>query len=318
MDTPTTPSLQDLEAHRAALYGHCYRMLGAASEAEDAVQEAMVRAWRGLARFAGRSSLRTWLYKIATRVCLDLLQERAKRAHPLDEGPAGTIHDALTERPRAHWLEPVFDAHAIPAEDDPARALALRQSVRLAFVVALQHLPPKQRAALLLAEVLDWSAAEIAEALETSVPAVNSALQRARATLATRDLDAGGPPLSPAEHALVARFVEAFERYDMDALSTLLHQDATMCMPPLSLWLRGPEAISAWMLGRGALCRGSRLLPVAANGSPAFAQYKPDPDGGFSPWSLTIVGLSRGQIASLTFFLDAATLFPRAGLPARL
>src|SRR2546425_7262681 len=208
-----------LEQHRTALTGHCYRMMGSAVDADDAVQETMVRAWRSLDRFDGRSSLRTWLYRIATNVCLDLLAQRARRARPMESTPAGTVDDPLTTMPRTHWLEPVPDAGALPADADPSELIILRQSIHLAFVAALQHLPPKQRAVLLLTEVLGWSAAEIAENLDLSVAAVNSALQRARATVATRDLDAAHGSLSDAQRMLVDRYVTAFERYDVGALT---------------------------------------------------------------------------------------------------
>jgi RNA polymerase sigma-70 factor (ECF subfamily) len=314
------PTTNDLETHRAALTGHCYRMLGSVSEAEDAVQETMVRAWRALDRFEERSSLKTWLTRIATRVCLDLLADRRKRARSYELAPMGTIHDELVTLPSTAFVEPIAEVEALPADCDPLERAVLRQSIRLAFVAALQHLPPRQRAALLLSEVLGWSAAEIADCLETSVPAVNSALQRARATLAERDvaLEARPAQLSDEETSLVSRWVEAFERYDMEALSSLLHQDATMSMPPHSLWLRGHEAISGWMLGRGAACRGSRLVPVAASGAPAFGQYKPEGEGTWVPWALVVLDVDGERFREMTFFLDTSTLFPRFGLPARL
>jgi RNA polymerase sigma-70 factor, ECF subfamily len=314
------PPAAELEDHRSALTGHCYRMLGSAVDADDAVQETMVRAWRSLERFDGRSSVRTWLYRIATNVCLDALADRARRARPVEEGPAGTVEDALETRPRAHWLEPVPDARAVPLDVDPAERAVLRQSIRLAFVAALQHLPPRQRAALLLTEVLGWSAAEVAEGLGTTVPAVNSALQRARATLATRDLGEGDArgALTDAEAALVERYLAAFESYDVDALTALLREDATLSMPPYTLWLRGRDAIRAWLLGRGAGCRGSRLVPTQACGSPAFAQYRPAPGGGHAPWALVVLELSGERVASMTSFLDTASVFPVFGLPMKL
>jgi RNA polymerase sigma-70 factor, ECF subfamily len=311
-------NLAHLDEHRAALTGHCYRMLGSVVDADDAVQETLVRAMRGFGRFDGRSSLRTWLYRIATNVCLDALSERSRRARPLEEGPAGTPDDPLEERPRTHWLEPVHDARAIPADANPAEMAILRQSIRLAFVAALQHLPPRQRAALILAEVLGWSAGEIAETLDTSVAAVNSALQRARATLAARELAEQKPVLTAEQAALVDRYVSAFERYDMDALAALLRDDATMSMPPYTLWLRGFPSIRTWMLGRGAACRGSRLIATAACASPAFGHYKPDPQGGFAPWSLIVLELAGNRIANMVHFLDTQTLFPRFGLPPSL
>jgi RNA polymerase sigma-70 factor (ECF subfamily) len=308
-----------LEHHRVALTGHCYRMLGSAAEADDAVQETMVRAWRALDRFEGRAALRTWLIRIATRVCLDMLGERSRRARPMELGPVGTIHDELTALPGDRWIEPIPDAQAVPADADPYERAMLRQSIRLAFVAALQHLPPKQRAVLLLTEVLGWSAADVADGLETSVPAVNSALQRARATLSAREVSPAPRQLSDVQAVLLDRYVDAFERYDMPALTALLQQDATLSMPPFSLWLRGHAEISAWMTGRGAACRGSRLVPTAASGSPSFGQYKPAPGGGHEPWALIVLEpAGDGSIAAMNFFLDTAALFPRFGLPPAL
>jgi RNA polymerase sigma-70 factor, ECF subfamily len=313
------PEVQ-LEAHRSALTGHCYRMLGSLVDADDAVQDTMVRAWKSLDRFDGRSSLRTWLYRIATNVCLDAIEARTRqreRQRPSGLGPAGSVEDALEAQPRERWIEPVPEQHALPADTDPAERAALRQSIRLAFVAALQHLPPRQRAALLSTEVLGCSAAEVASCLDTTTAAVNSALQRARATLANTNLgDATTDAEPPA--GLLERYVQAFERYDMEALTALLREDAQMSMPPYTLWLQGQAGIRAWLLGRGACCRGSRLLPVAASGSPAFAQYRPAPDGGYTPWSLLVLALTGDRISEMTFFLDTETLFPRFGLPLRL
>jgi RNA polymerase sigma-70 factor, ECF subfamily len=311
-----------LEEHRAALTGHCYRMLGSVVEADDAVQETMLRAWKSLERFDGRASLRTWLYRIATNVCLDTLEtlsDRARRERPLELGPAGTVDDVLVERPRTHWLEPVPDARALPADAGPDELAMLRQSIRLAFVAALQHLPPKQRAALLLTEVLGWSAAEVADSLETSVAAINSALQRARATLAARNLEPARTTIDDEHSQLLERYVDAFERYDVDALTALLREDATLSMPPYSLWLRGTEAIRAWLLGRGSGCRGSRLVATAANGLPAFGQYRPGGAGSrHQPWALVVLELEGDRIAAWNSFLDTETLFPRFGLPQQL
>ncbi len=307
-----SPDAAQLDQHRAALTGHCYRMLGSAADADDAVQEAMVRAWRGLDRFDGRSSMRTWLYKIATNVCLDAARDR--RARPVEERPVCTVEDALETRPRTHWLEPIADARAVPADADPAEKVVLRESIRLAFVAALQTLPPKQRAALLLTEVLGWSAAEVAEGLDTTLPAVNSALQRARATLASRP--PGTPALAnDAQAELLERYVDAFERYDMDALTALLREDATLSMPPYTMWLQGHASIRAWMLGKGTGCRGSRLLPTWASGQPAFGQYRLGEAGGHKAWALIVLDVAPGGIASVTSFLDTETLFPQFGLP---
>jgi len=294
-------------------------MLGSAADAEDAVQETMVRAWRSLDRFEARASLRTWLYRIATNVCLDALSDRSRRARPMEEGPVGSIDDALEARPRTHWLEPIPDARAIPAEGDPFEVAMLRQSIRLAFVAALQHLPPRQRAALVLTDVLGWSAAEVAECLDTSVAAVNSALQRARATLASRDVTVAHEPLSESQSMLLDRYVDAFHSYDVDTLVALLREDATLSMPPYTLWLRGRDTIKAWLLGRGVGCRGSRLVPTAACGSPAFGQYRAGgPDGSYQPWSLTVLELSGNQITAWNAFLDTQRLFPMFGLPLQL
>jgi RNA polymerase sigma-70 factor (ECF subfamily) len=309
-----------LEEHRALLTGHCYQMLGSVHEAQDAVQETMLRALRNLDRFEGRASLSTWLYRIATNVCLDALTDRTRRrARPFETGPSGTVDDPLVEKPRTHWLEPIPDACILPPDGDPSELAILRQSVRLAFVAALQHLPPRQRAVLLLTEVLGWSASEVAESLDTTVAAVNSVLQRARATLAVRDLDlAPAGELTEEQSKLLDRYVDAFERYDVDGLTALLHQDATLSMPPYTLWLRGPDAIRTWLLGRGSGCRGSRLVPTSANGLPAFGQYRQAEDGSHRPWSLTVLELAGDRISAWNAFLDTGALFPLFGLPSRL
>jgi RNA polymerase sigma-70 factor (ECF subfamily) len=235
----------------------------------------------------------------------------------MEEGPAGSTSDPLVEYPRTHWLEPIADARALPAEADPAELAVMRQSIRLAFVAALQHLPPKQRAVLLLIEVLDWSASEVAESLGISVAAVNSALQRARATIATRNIGEAAP-LSGSQISLLDRYVDAFHRYDVDELASLLREDATFSMPPYALWLRGPEAVGVWLLGRGSVCKGSRLLPVQACGSPAFAQYHLSGDGAYKPWAIIVLELSGDRIAGWNSFLDTETLFPRFGLAPEL
>ncbi|TDC59351.1 sigma-70 family RNA polymerase sigma factor [Micromonospora sp. KC207] len=309
-----------LEEHRVELTGYCYRMLGSAFDAEDAVQETLLRAWRGLDGFDGRSSVRTWVYRIATNVCLDLLRGRSRRAVPTDLGePSAPVLAALGEPRPGEWVGPAHDARVLPAGGDPAEVAVTRDSVRLAFVAALQHLPPRQRAVLVLRDVLRWRADEIAGLLDTSVAAVNSALQRARATLAARGVDADPPAAAlDAEHReLLDRYVRAFERYDIDALVALLRADAVQSMPPYRMWLRGAGDIGRWMTGPGAGCQGSRLVPVAANGGPGFAQYRRDPAGGHRPFSIQLVGCSGGRIARLHFFLDPG-LFPLFGLPARL
>ncbi|WP_418958730.1 sigma-70 family RNA polymerase sigma factor [Streptomyces tritici] len=310
-----------LEEYRTELTGYCYRMLGSAFEAEDAVQDTMVRAWRAIDSFEGRSSLRSWLYRIATNVCLDSLNAGNKRARPMDlTAPTPVAQARLNERPEITWLEPVPDGRVLPSVADPAETAVARESIRLAFVAALQHLPPKQRAVLILREVLAWKAAEVAELLGTSVASVNSALQRARATLAEQGpatSDAANP-LDEEQQQLLERYVVAFEGYDMKALTALLHEDATMSMPPYDLWLRGHDDIVGWMLGVGEVCRGSKLVPTVANGSPAFAHYHPDPEGGFSPWALIVLELSDGKIGEMSFFLDTKRWFPLFGLPERL
>ncbi len=317
-----TQDFGELERHRRELTAHCYRMLGSPFEAEDAVQETLLRGWRALERFEGRSSLRSWLYRIATNVCLDMLDSSQRRARPMELGdaraPDGPIGEIL---PETTWIEPVPDALVLTGDGDPAAVAQSRETIRLAFVAALQHLPPRQRAALILCEVLHWKAAEVAELLQTSVPAVNSALQRARATLEqTPTLDAAHGALSEQDGELLRRYVDAFERYDMDALTGLIAEDATQSMPPYEMWLRGREAIFAWWVGRGAGCRGSRVLPAqSANGAPAFAQYKPREDGspGYEPWALQVLEIAGGEIVELTFFLATDTLFPLFGVPLR-
>jgi RNA polymerase sigma-70 factor, ECF subfamily len=311
-----------LETHRVELTGYCYRMLGSAFEAEDAVQDTLVRAWKAAEKFEGRSSLRSWLYKIATNVCFDMLDGRQRRALPMDMGPARPAADGLSAPlPEVAWLQPVPDVRVVPSEADPAEIAELRDSVRLAFVTTLQLLPPNQRAVLILREVLAWPAAEVAELLGTSVPSVNSALQRARATLAEHgDPQAEKRPLDDDQRELLARYVEAFESYDMDKLTALLAEDASWSMPPFELWLQTHDDIRAWCLGPGIGCDGSKLVPVAANGSPGFAQYKPDPDGGYAAWSLQVLDVDPdGQrLRGIIFFLDVASYYPMFGLPLHI
>ncbi|MEW1924721.1 sigma-70 family RNA polymerase sigma factor [Streptomyces sp. NPDC088360] len=311
-----------LEKHRVELTGYCYRMLGSAFEAEDAVQDTMVRAWRSYNKFEGRSSLRSWLYRIATNVCLDMLNAGNRRARPMDLTAAAPLAQAaLTPRPDNVWLEPMPDARMLPSVSDPAEAAVAKESVRLAFVAALQQLPPKQRAVLILREVLAWKASEAAELLDTSVASVNSALQRARATLAEGPADdtAVSDPLDEEQQKLLERYVAAFEGYDMAALTALLHEDAIMTMPPFDLWLRGTADITGFMSTIGASCADSRLFPVDVNGTPGFAHYKPDPEkGGFAPWAVQVIEISEGRIAGFHCFLDTPRWFPLFGLPAHL
>ena len=319
---PTDQLDPRLLEHRRELTGYCYRMLGSSFDAEDAVQETMVRAWRGLAAFEGRSALRSWLYRIATNVCLDQLSGRQRRALPMDlsGSPWQPVEHSLAQRrPGTAWVEPVLDRQVIAEDADPAERAVAKESIRLAFVTALQTLPARQRAVLILREVLRWLATEVAELLDTSVASVNSALQRARATLAAVDPEATRPSVvDPAQQEVLARYVDAFERYDIPALVALLREDATMSMPPFELWLQDRGEIGKWHLGKGAACEGSRVLPAGmVNGRPAFGQYKIDPAGGFAPWSLQVLDVQGGEIVQISHFLYPE-LFPFVGLPAHL
>jgi RNA polymerase sigma-70 factor, ECF subfamily len=309
----------ELDRHRVALTAHCYRMLGSGFEAEDAVQETLVRAWKSYDRFEGRSQVSTWLHRIATNVCLTMLEGRQRRARPVELGPSSPLGEAAlgAAAPEAFWLQPVPDGRVIP-EGDPADQVASRELVRLAFVAALQHLPARQRAALILCDVLRWPAADVAELLESSVPSVNSALQRARATLAERGLSASdpSPAVDDADRELASRFLDAFERYDMDALVNLLSEDATISMPPYPLWLQGREDVIGWMVGPGAGCANSICVPVEANGTLAFGQYKPGPEPGtYVPWAVQVPEMRDGKIVAINSFLDVEVLFPLFGLP---
>jgi RNA polymerase sigma-70 factor (ECF subfamily) len=308
--TAQSATADALEQYRRELTGYCYRMLGSAFDAEDAVQETMVRAWRSLDNFEGRSALKSWLYRIATNVCFDALAGRERRARPMDLGPAQEpLFENLAELPEVTWITP------LPTPDELAEQ---RESLRLAFVAALQHLPPKQRAALILCEVLRWQASEAAELFDTSVASVNSALQRARATLEKADVGAPSA-LDEETRALLERYVSAFEAYDIDRLTELLHEDAVQSMPPISLWLQGRDDIFTWWFGPGIGCKGSKLVPVGlVNGMPAWGQFKPDPAGGYEPWSIIVPEASDGRIVELTFFLDTPRLFPLFGLPDHL
>ena len=317
-----SPELESaLEGHRKELTAYAYRMLGSSFEAEDAVQDALLRAWRSHEGFEGRSALRSWLYRITTNVCLDMLSGREKRARPMDLGPAQSADSPLpTPLPEVTWIEPIPNGRVMPSTGDPAEVAELRESIRLAFVAALQHLPPQQRAVLILREVLRWKASEVAELLDTSVASVNSALQRARASLSAHEDPESTPQATMDEEhqALLARYVDAFERYDMDSLTSLLREDATWTMPPYDLWLQTHEDIVKWCLGKGIGCKGSKLVPTTANGSPAFGQYKPSADGGHEPWALQVLEVSNGEITGICFFLDTERWFPLFGLPPRL
>ncbi len=309
-----------LEQYRPELTAYCYRMLGSAFEADDAVQDTMVRAWRASDSFEGRSSLRSWLYRIATNVCLDSLNGRNRRARPMDLGPASLADTTLAPPlPEVTWLGPIPDGRVVTSGSDPAEVADTRASIRLAFVAALQHLPPRQRAVLILREVLRWKATEVAELLDTSVASVNSALQRARATLTENDVTESDAeaPMDEAQQALLARYVDAFQRYDIESLTALIAEDAIQSMPPIAMWLSGREEIFSFWLTTGAACRGSKVIPtVSANGSPAFGPYKPSgPNGEHEPWALQVLEISDGRIVEMSFFLDVERVFPLFGLP---
>ena len=318
--SPSSLAPEELEQHRRELTGYCYRMLGSGFEADDAVQETMVRAWRAADGFEGRASVRSWLYRIATNVCLDMLRGRERRARPMELAPssppdASRLGDMLPEHA---WVSPIADERVLPDGADPADIAAARETIRLAFVTALQHLPARQRAVLILCEVLRWQASEVAQLLDTSVAAVNSALQRARATLASVHADDRHTEVIDADQReLLARYVDAFERYDVDRLVTLLHEDAVQSMPPYAMWIRGAAAIGRWFVGPGIGCRGSRLLPTTANGCAAFGQYRVDPEGGHRPWALQVLEVSGDRISGFHAFLDT-NLFPAFGLPTHL
>jgi RNA polymerase sigma-70 factor (ECF subfamily) len=317
--------LADLEPYRRELTGYCYRMLGSGFEAEDAVQDTMIKALRGASGFQGRSSVRSWLYRIATNVCIDMTRQVQRRARPMELGPASPPDESFLGplRPEVPWVSPIADGKVIDPAGDPAEMAMQKESVRLAFVAALQHLPARQRAALVLCEVLSWSAADAAELLDTTVAGINSALQRARATLAQLPGDLTPRPLDHETAEILERYVDAFERYDMDALVKLLHDDACQSMPPFAMWIQGAENITTWMVQPGPSgCRGSRLIALGeVNGCPAFAQYKPDPAGGLEPWGIQLVEISGGKISELAIFLsplEPERLFPSFGLPLHL
>jgi RNA polymerase sigma-70 factor, ECF subfamily len=311
-----------LEQHRSELVGYCYRMLGSPFEAEDAVQDTFLRAWRGFDRFEGRAAFRSWLYRIATNVCLDMLNGRNRRARPMDFGPSvEPVESNLNTLPEVTFIEPI-PTSLVSAESDPAELAVQRDTIRLAFVAALQHLPARQRAVLILCEVLRWKASEVAELLDTSVASVNSALQRARATLEEREIEATDAiaPMDPEQKEFLERYVDAFQRYDVEALTALLREDASQSMPPFDMWLSGREDVLKWWFGPGIGCRGSRVIPVeSANGSVAFGQYKPSETGsGYDPWALQVLEFVDGKIVDITFFLSTERLFPLWGLPPHL
>jgi RNA polymerase sigma-70 factor (ECF subfamily) len=311
----------ELEQYRSELTAYCYRMLGSPFDAEDAVQDAFVRAWKSRDRFEGRAAMRSWLYRIATNVCLDVLKGKERRILPLEIGPASEpLESNLNVPAEVTWLEPIPQQMLVAPEGDPADVVVANESIRLAFVAALQHLPARQRAVLILREVLSWQATEVGELLGMSVASVNSALQRARATLAKSNVSSTGTaqPLSESDRELLDRYVAAFERYDITALTSLIQKDAKQSMPPYDMWLAGRDDIFAWWFGPGIGCRGSKVIPVSSPNGPAFAQYKPSPNGGYEPWAIQVLELSDGRISNLTFFLDTARLFPLFGLPLHL
>ncbi len=320
-DTPEA-FLADAQRYRRELLAHCYRMTGSVHDAEDLVQETYLRAWRSYRSFEGRSSLRTWLYRIATNSCLTALEGRSRRPLPSGLGtPSADPGAELTERGEVPWLEPLPDPHADPA--DPAEVVGSREAVRLAFVAALQHLPPRQRAVLVLRDVLGWRAAEVSAAVGTSTAAVNSLLQRAHATLdqvAPQPDDLLDPPDCPESRDLLARYMAAFENYDIDALVQLFTADAVWEMPPFDTWYRGPAAI-------GALSRDKcpaegpgdmRFVATTANGQPAAAMYMRNPQTGrHEAFQLHVLDVAAGTVSHVVAFMDTR-LFERFGLPAAL
>ncbi len=319
VSSPATTAVHpdDLEAHRRALTGYCYRMLGCGSEAEDAVQETMVRAWRSVDSLQARAALKGWLFRIAGNVCLDMLGSAQRRATPMDMGPSSSA-DTPVGVPLAEsvWVQPIASDRVIDPDADPATVLAARETLRLAFVAALQHLPARQRAVLVLCEALKFSAAEAAEALEMSVASVNSALQRARATLSSLDLEAAGPAAAAAEEAeLLDGYIDAFEAYDIERLVTLLRDDVAFTMPPFSLWVQGPAAVAEFMRGQGAKCEGSQARAVRMNGGPAMAIYNPDGEGGYQPWAVVLFEMTGGVITSLHHSIGGADHFAALGVP---
>jgi len=306
---------EQLEQYRRELVGFCYRMLGSIYEAEDAVQDTMVRAWRALDRFEDRGGLRPWLYRIATNVCRDMLKGRSRRALPTDVAPVATGELRRGDpRPEATWIQPAPDRLVLPPDGDPAERVVSRESVRLAFIAALQHLAPRQRAVLILRDVLRWRAAEVAELLETSADAVNSALRRARTALAATDRDSAPSQPSPDDQELLAAYIDAFERHDVDALVSLLRDDAILEMPPFTLWMQGPDDIRRWLLAVDAFGQ-ERFTPVDANGSPAAAVYRPPTPGGQPrAFAIQVLDVVAGRITAIHVFLDP-TLFELFGLP---
>jgi RNA polymerase sigma-70 factor (ECF subfamily) len=311
---------QAFEPYRKELTAYCYRMLGSAFEAEDAVQEALVRAWRGFDNFEGRAALRSWLYRIASNVCFDMLKSRQRRAMPMDLMEAGKgvgpVDPPVAE---STWITPTPSDRMLSAEADPAEAAVARESIRLAFVAALQHLPARQRAVLILREVLKWKASEVAELLDTTVVSVNSALQRARATLSERNVTVGETPaaIDPEQQELLARYVDAFERFDVEGLVSLLAEDETLSMPPFPFWLDSAREYADFLRGPGSACEDSRLAPLEVNGQPGFAQWKRSGPNTYDAWAIHVLDISDGRIVELHFFVEQR-LFPLFGFPVTI
>jgi len=319
----------EAEDYRREILGYCYRYFGCFAEAEDATQETMLRAWKARdgAGFQGRSSLRTWLYSIATNVCLDMTRAPQRRALPTDLTEPGAVPDdptMLATLPEVTWIGPASDAHL---GIDPSATAVVRESVRLAFVAALQHLPPRQRVVLLLRDVLDHSAAECADLLGMTLPSVNSALARARKTLSrheialphpTENTSSSSPRPDPhVDAGLLDQYVAAFEAYDVDRLVTLLTDDAEFSMPPFELWLRGSAEIERWWRGPGEVCRNARTITTSANGRPAVAVYHAAGDQRWEPFAIHVLDSDAGRISAITHFIGAHH-FAEFGLPAQL
>ncbi len=305
----------DLERLRGPVVAYCYRMLGSVHAAEDAVQETMLRAWRSRNGLQDPDGLRPWVFKIATNVCIDALNDRRRRALPMDLGGPSDPRDQLGVRlPESVWVEPIPTGRR-PGGVDPLERAVERESIRLAFVAALQHLAPRQRAVLILRDVLRWRAAEVAELLDTSVAAVNSALRRARAALAGARARAATVP-SPGESPdprVVERYVDAFQRFDVEAIVALLHRDVVVSMPPFPFWLRGREAFRTWLESTASACAHARMEVTEANGCPAVAVYDRGADGGLEPSAIHVLEGRDGRIGALHAFLDP-TVFPMFGM----